>query len=213
MTKIRVFIADDHPIVRQGIRSLLAQCYDLDVVGEASTGPEVLEEAPRMQPDVVLLDVRMAGANGIEIARQLRRDHPEIRIIILTTYDDKEYLFGALQVGAQAYLLKDVSLDTLPTAIRAVHQGKRLLSPALTDTVLSEFQNLATEKLSRDADLSEEELRILLDMARGATNKEIAEEFFSSEATVKKKVQEILVKLDAENRTQAVAKAIRQGLI
>jgi DNA-binding NarL/FixJ family response regulator len=213
MDRIRIFIADDHPIVRQGIRSLLTQYDDLEVAGEAGTGPVTLEEASRLQPDVILLDVHMAGANGIEIARQLRRDHPQIRIIILTTYDDEEYLFGALQVGAQAYLLKDVSLDMLPTAIRAVHQGERLLSPLLVDKVLREFHNLATEKLHRDADLSEEEVRILRIMAKGATNKEIADEFFWSEVTVKKKVQVILLKLDAENRTQAVAKAIRQGLI
>ncbi|MFQ5856648.1 MAG: response regulator [Anaerolineae bacterium] len=213
MERIRILIADDHPIVRQGLRSLLTQYDDLEVAGEAGTGPAVLEHASRLQPDVILLDVRMAGANGIEIARQLRQEHPEIRIIILTTYDDEEYLFGALQVGAQAYLLKDISLDTLPTAIRAVHQGERLLSPLLVDKVLREFQNLTTEKLRRDAGLSDEELRILRAMARGATNKEIAEEFFWSEVTVKKKVQEILAKLEAENRTQAVAKAIRQGLI
>ncbi|MFQ5341836.1 MAG: response regulator transcription factor, partial [Anaerolineae bacterium] len=146
MERIRILIADDHPIVRQGIRSLLTQYSDLDVAGEAGTGPAVLEQVAQLQPDVVLLDVRMAGANGIEIARQLRREHPETRIIILTTYDDEEYLFGALQVGAQAYLLKDVSLDTLPAAIRAVHQGERLLSPLLVDNVLREFQSLATEK-------------------------------------------------------------------
>lgn len=213
MKQIRVLIADDHPIVRQGIRSLLTQYNDLEVVGEASTGPAVLEEVSRLQPDVALLDVRMADSNGIEIARQLRRTHPQVRIIILTTYDDEEYLFGALQVGAQAYLLKDVSLDTLPTAIRAVHQGERLLSPLLVDKVLREFQNIATETLRRNANLSEEETRILHTMARGATNKEIAEEFFWSEVTVKKKVQAILLKLNAENRTQAVATAIRQGLI
>ena len=213
MERIRILIADDHPIVRQGIRSLLTQYNDLEIAGEAGTGPAVLDQAARLQPDVILLDVRMAGANGIQIARQLQQEHPEIRIIILTTYDDEEYLFGALQAGAQAYLMKDVSLETLPAAIRAVHRGERLLSPPLVDKVLREFQSLATEKLRRDAGLSEEELRILRAMARGATNKEIAEELFWSEVTIKKKVQEILLKLNAENRTQAVAKAIRQGLV
>lgn len=213
MKRIRILIADDHPIVRKGIRSLLTQYGDLEVAGEAGTGPAVLEQVAQLQPDVVLLDVRMAGANGIEIARQLRREHPETRIIILTTYDDEEYLFGALQVGAQAYLLKDVSLDTLPAAIRAVHQGERLLSPLLVDNVLREFQNLATEKLRRDAGLSNAEQRILQLVAEGATNKEIAEQLFWSEVTVKKKLQEVLEKLNAANRTQAAVKAIRQGLI
>ncbi|RME85054.1 MAG: DNA-binding response regulator [Caldilineae bacterium] len=213
MKRIRVLIADDHPIVRQGIRSLLSQYDDLEVAGEAGTGPAVLEQVARIQPDVVLLDIRMAGANGIEIARELRRTRPETRIIILTTYDDEEYLFGALQVGAHAYLLKDVSLDTLPAAIRAIHRGERLLSPLLVDKVLREFQNLATEKLRRDAGLSEAELAILKRIADGATNREIAQEFYWSEVTVKKKVQEILDKLGAVNRTQAVVIAIRKGLI
>jgi len=158
MEKIRVLIADDHPILCQGLRSLLTQYDDLEVAGEASSGPAVLEQAARLQPDVILLDVRMAGADGIEIARLLRREHPQIRIIILTTYDNEEYLFGALQVGAHGYLLKDVSLDTLPAAIRAVYHGERLLSPVLVDKVLRQFQSLATEKLHREAGLSEEEL-------------------------------------------------------
>lgn len=213
MTRIRLLVADDHPIVRQGIRSLLGQYDDLEVVGEAGTGPAVLELAGKLLPDVILLDVRMVGANGIEIARQLRRAYPEIRIIILTTYDDEEYLFGALQVGAQAYLLKDVSLDTLPLAIRAVHRGERLLNPLLIDKVLRQFQALATEKIRRDSGLSAQEIQILQEMARGASNKEIGDQFFWSEVTVKKKVQEILAKLEVQNRTQAVAKAIRLGLI
>jgi DNA-binding NarL/FixJ family response regulator len=213
MKRVRVLIADDHPIVRRGISSLLSQYGDLEVAGEASTGPDVLEQVTRLRPGVLLLDVRMAGANGIEIARQVRREHPNIRIIILTTYDDEEYLFGALQVGAHAYLLKDVSLDTLPAAIRAVHRGERLLSPLLVDKVLNEFHTLATEKLRRDAGLSETELVILRRIADGATNREIAQEFYWSDVTVKKKVQEILYKLGATNRTQAVVLAIRKGLI
>ena len=213
MPRIRVLIADDHPIVRQGVRSLLDQFDDLEVVGEAGTAPEVLREVARLTPDVILLDIRMAGANGIEIARQLRHTHPETRVIILTTYDDDEYLVGALQVGAHAYLLKDVALDTLPAAIRAVYHGKRLLSPTLVDKVLREFETLATEKLRRESGLTEEELAILRRIADGATNREIAREFYWSEVTVKKKVQEIMDKLGAVNRTQAVVIAIRRGLI
>jgi len=213
MAKIRVLIADDHPVVRQGIRSLLTQYNDLEVVGEAGSGPAVLREVARLQPNIVLLDVRMDGANGIDIAQQLRREHPQIRIMILTTYNNEEYLFGALQVGAQAYLLKDVSLDTLPAAIRAVHQGERLLSPLLIDKVLNKFQSLATEKLLRDTGLSKQEWLILQGMADGKTNREIGQELHWSQATVKKKIQQILDKLDATNRTQAVAIAIRKGLI
>lgn len=213
MRRVRVLIADDHPIVRQGLRSLLDQFEDLEVVGEAGTAAEVLEQVRRLRPDVILLDIRMAGVNGIEVARQLRYTHPETRVIILTTYDDDEYLVGALQAGVHAYLLKDVALDTLPAAIRAVHQGKRLVSPTLMDKVLREFEALATERVRQESGLTEEELAILRRMADGATNREIAKEFHWSEVTVKKKVQEILDKLGAVNRTQAVVIAIRRGLI
>ena len=213
MKPIRVLIADDHPIVRQGIRSLLEQFPDMDIVGAAASGPATLQQVAALQPDVVLLDVRLAGSNGIEVARQLRRYHPQSRIVILTTYDDDEYLFGALQVGAQAYLLKDASLDVLPAAIRAVHSGKRLLSPLLVDKVLHQFQSLATSELRRESGLTEEEIRILQLLAEGASNRQIADDLDYSEAAIKKKVQAILEKLQATNRTQAVANAIRRGLI
>ncbi|RMF48574.1 MAG: DNA-binding response regulator [Anaerolineae bacterium] len=212
-TPIRVLIADDHPIVRQGIRSLLEQFSDIEIAGEAASGPATLHQVAALEPDVVLLDVRLAGSNGIEIARQLRRNHPQSRIVILTTYDDDEYLFGALQVGAQAYLLKDTSLDVLPAAIRAVHSGERLLSPLLIDKVLRQFQSLATEELRRESGLSEEELHILALLADGATNREIADQLGYSEAAIKKKVQTVIEKMQAANRTQAVANAIRRGLI
>lgn len=210
---IRVLLADDHPIFRRGLYSLLKEYEDLLIVGEADSSPSTLEQVAAQQPDVLLLDVRMGGANGIEIARELRRTAPDVRVIILTTYDNDEYLFGALQVGAHAYLLKDVALDNLPAAIRAVHQGERLLSPQLVDRVLHQFQAMASEKLRQESGLTSEELRILDLIAAGETNQAIAEQFFWSEVTVKKKVQEILAKLGATNRAQAVALAIRRGLI
>lgn len=213
MAPIRILVADDHPIVRQGLHSLLNQFDDLVIVGEADTAPAVLEHAATLHPDVLLLDVRLGGWDGIEVARQLRRLQPDVRVIILTTYDDDEYLYGALQAGAQAYLLKDVSLDVLPAAIRAVHSGERLLSPLLVDKVLRQFERLATDKIRRGSGLTDKELQILGLMANGATSSEIASQLFWSEVTVRKKVQEILDKLGAANRTQAVAKAIRQGLI
>ncbi|GAB4439912.1 MAG: response regulator transcription factor [Anaerolineae bacterium] len=210
---IRILLADDHPIFRRGLYSLLNEYDDLQIIGEADSSPSTLEQVAAQQPDVLLLDVRMGGANGIEIARELRRTAPDVRVIILTTYDNDEYLFGALQVGAHAYLLKDVALDNLPAAIRAVHQGERLLSPQLVDRVLHQFQTMASEKLRQESGLSVEELRILDLIAAGETNQAIAEQFFWSEVTVKKKVQEILAKLGATNRAQAVALAIRRGLI
>ena len=212
-TPIRVVLADDHPIFRQGLRSLLAEYNDITVIGEADNGPSTLEQVTALQPDILLLDVRMGGANGIEVARELCRVASAVRIIILTTYDNDEYLFGALQIGAHAYLLKDMVLHNLPDIIRFVHKGERLLSPQLVDRVLRQFQTLASEKLRQESGLSTEELRILELIAEGATNQTIAEQFFWSEVTVKKRVQEILAKFGAANRAQAVATAIRRGLI
>lgn len=213
MSRIRVLVVDDHPIFRQGVRSLLRIFPDIEVVGEAEGPADALAQVAEMKPDIVLLDVRLGAGNGIEVARWVRRYHPESRVIILTTYDDDEYLFGALQAGAHAYLLKDVALDELPAAIRAVHEGQRLLSPLLVGRVLEQFQTIASEKLRQDVGLSGEEVRILAMMADGATNREIAAALHFSEVTVKKKVQDILDKLQSANRTQAVAAAIRLGLI
>jgi two-component system, NarL family, response regulator DevR len=213
MDVIRVLIADDHPIVRQGVRSLLGAFSDIMVVGEADSPHTIQAQIDTKHPDVILLDVRLGEYNGIHIARNLRRLYPQCRIIILTTYNDDEYLFGAIEAGAHAYLLKDVSLEELPAAIRAVHAGRRLLSPMLVDRLLEGFQHLASEKIQEVYGLSAAEHQILLFMADGLTNREIAVRLNYSEATVKKKIQEILETLGVSNRTQAVAVAIRQGLI
>jgi len=212
-TPIRVLIIDDHPIVRQGVRSLLGAFPDIAVVGEADSPLTAEAQISEKHPQVILLDVRLGQYDGIQIARNLRRTHPECRVIILTTYDDDDYLFGALEAGAHAYLLKDVSLDELPASIRAVYAGKRLLSPLLMDRVLKEFQQLAVEHTAETYGISSDEKRLLLLMADGLTNREIAERLNYSEATVKKKVQELLETLGVANRTQAVAMAIRQDLI
>ncbi len=210
---IRVLIVDDHPVVRQGVRSLLNAYPDFQVVGEADSPASVETQIVERRPDVILLDVRLRQYDGIQIARHLRKQHPEIRIIILTTYDDDDYLFGALEAGAHAYLLKDVSLEELPAAIRAVAAGERLLSPILIDRVLAQFHHLSAEKSAREAGVTPEEQTLLSLMAEGLTNREIATKMNYSEATIKKKVQDLLEKLGVANRTQAVALAIRQGLI
>ncbi|MFN3331139.1 MAG: response regulator [Caldilinea sp.] len=210
---IRVLLADDHAIFRRGLRSLLAEYDDIEIVAEADNSPAALRQAAQTQPDVALLDVQMDGASGIAVASTLRQQYPELGIIILTTFDNDEYLFGAIQAGAHAYLLKDVALQTLPEAIRAVHRGERMISPQLMGRVLRQFQTLADERLRSEAGLSAEELDILRMAAEGATNQEIANRFFWSEVTVKKRMQEICQKLGAANRVQAVAVAIRRGLI
>lgn len=210
---IRVLIVDDHPIVRQGVRSLLSAFPDIAVIGEADSPSSVEAQIIQNHPDVILLDVRLGQYDGINIARNLRRTHPGVRIIVLTTYDNDDYLFGALEAGAHAYLLKDVSLDELPAAIRAVSAGQRLLSPVLVDRVLAQFHHLAADKVAEEHGVSADEQELLLLMADGLTNREIARRLNYSEATIKKKVQELLETLGVANRTQAVALAIRRGLI
>lgn len=210
---IRVLLADDHAIFRRGIRSLLTEYPDIEIVGEAENSPSTLRLVVESHPDVVLLDVQMEGASGIEVARTLRRNHPDIGIIILTTFDNDEYLFGAIQAGAQAYVLKDIALQSLPETIRAVQRGERLISPQLIGRVLQQFQDIANERVRQETGLSPEELDMLRMTADGATNQEIAQRFFWSEATVKKRMQDISQKLGAANRAQAVAIAIRRGLI
>ncbi len=213
MDRIRVLVVDDHPVVRHGLRSLLANHDDIQIVGEAGSASEAFQMASSAHPDVVLLDIRMPGYSGIDVAQQLRRAHPTLRVLILTAYEDDEYLFGALRAGAHGYLLKSSSHDVLASAIRAVHRGERLLSPGLVDRVLKEFEDLAKERAHHESGLSDQELQVLRHIAEGATNKEIAERMFWSEVTVKRKVEDIFAKLNVANRAQAVAEAIRRGLI
>ncbi len=210
---VRVMLVDDHIIVRQGVRSLLANHDDIKVVGEAATAAALFTCLSTLEPDVILLDIRMPGQSGIETAGRLKREWPQIKVIVLSTYDDDEYLFGALRAGADGYLLKSTSPEVLADAIRQVHRGERLLGAGLVDKVLREFQHLAQEKTRAESGLSDQELEVLRMVAAGATNKDIAEKLYWSEATVKRKVQDILEKLGVSNRPQAVAEAARRGLL
>ncbi|MBI5290675.1 MAG: response regulator transcription factor [Chloroflexi bacterium] len=210
---IRILIVDDHPVVRHGLRSLLAGQPDLEVVGEADTGADVLPLLSSHETDVILLDIQLKGQSGIEVARRIRHAHPVVKIIILTTYDDESLLHDALEAGVHAFLLKSVSHESLPDSIRAVVRGERLLSTPLVSTVLSNYQKLAQEQARREAGLTPEELQILEAIAGGASNKDVAERFFWSDATVKRRVQEIMEKLGASSRAQAIAEAVRRGWI
>ena len=213
METVRVLIVDDHPIVRQGVRSVLANHSDIEVVGEADGAASLFASLASIKPDVVLLDIRMPGQNGIEITQRLKREYPDIKVILLSTYDDEEFLFGALRAGAEGYLLKSASNEVLASSIRQVGRGERLLSPALVGKVMREFQDLAKEKTRADSGLSDQELQVLRMIANGSTNKEIAEMLFWSEVTVKRKVQDILEKMGVANRAQAVAEASKRGLL
>jgi len=213
MQPIRVFLVDDHPVVREGLRSLIASFPDLEVVGDAEDAFAIASKVEATQPDVVLLDIRLGNVSGIEAARLLRRNCPSVKIIILTTYDDAEYLQQALAAEVHGYLLKSASHEQLAQAIRAVHRGEKLLSPPLLGKVMEEFGRLARDKSRHESGLSDQELQVLREIAAGATNREIAERLFWSEVTVKRKIQDIIEKLGVANRAQAIAEAIRHGWI
>ncbi len=211
MDTIRVMVVDDHPIVRQGVRSLLSNYNDFEVVGEAETGAIALQRIGDLLPNVVLLDIRMPGETGIGLAKQLRQIAPETKILMLTSFDDSEYVTGALRAGAHGYVLKSVSDETLASAIRAVYFGERVMSPQVMDQML---QHYATEPATTTAaGLTDEERRLLRLLANGANNAQIAAEIYVSETTVKRKLQDVFEKLGVHSRAQATAEAVRRGLI
>ncbi len=210
---VRILIVDDHPVVRQGLRSLLSNHADLRIVAEAGHAQQALAALKQENPDIVLLDIRLPGMTGIEVARQIHREYPHIRTIILTSYDDDEYLVGALQAEAQAYLLKSVSDETLVWTIRAVHRGERLISPELLDRMLRQFAQVRYQQIRQEVGLSDQDIQVLQRVAAGASNEEIARELGWSKASIKRKVQHIFDQLGVMTRAQAAAEAVRRGLV
>ncbi|MCL5950131.1 MAG: response regulator transcription factor [Chloroflexi bacterium] len=213
MNPIRVLIVDDHPMVRHGLKSLLSKYGDIEIVGEAGDGAAALEWAERLAPDVILLDIQLPGPNGVELVNHLVENAPQAKTVMLTAFDNDEYLLGALSAGAYAYLLKNSSGETVAETIRLVHGGKRLLSPSLIDPVLRQFETLAKAHIRTESHLTEEEIQAMRLVAKGATNEEIAKEMYWGERTAQRKVEDIIAKLGARNRAQAVAEAIKRGLI
>jgi DNA-binding NarL/FixJ family response regulator len=210
---ISVFLVDDHPVVVEGLRKVLATAGDIDVTGEAHDAATALERARTLQPDVILLDLRMPGASGIQATRRLRDQGGRSVVIILTSYGDEAYVRQALEAGADGYLLKSTPPEELIAAIRNGARGRRQLSPELLDGVLADFGGLAREQTRRDSDLSDEDLEILRRAAEGATNREIGVGMGRSEIAIKKRLQVIFSKLGAVDRAHAVAESIRRGLI
>ena len=214
---IRVLLVDDQRLLRDGLRTLLELEEDLQVVGEADDGAAGLARYAELKPDVVLMDVRMPGIDGVEATRRLVGEWPDARVIILTTFDEDEYIFEGLRAGACGYLLKALSGAELAAAIRTVHGGDALLDPAVTAKVMAEFARLAPPARTIDAGLAEpltdREREILTLVAQGLTNREIAQRLFLAEGTIKNYVTNILQKIGVRDRTQAALRARELGLL
>jgi len=213
MSPIRVLVVDDHLVVRRGLRSMLADAENVQVVGGASNANEAIERVGSLQPDVVLLDIKMPGMDGLRLIRFLKQEHPQVKIVMLTIYDDEQFLVEAFRAGAHGYLLKNVGREELLNVLRTVSQGKRMLSEELMDSVLSQFGDLAQKQAQSRFGLSDIEVDLLSMVAQGATNRKIAERMYWSEATVKRKLSDVYRKLDVLDRAQAVAVATRHGLL
>jgi DNA-binding NarL/FixJ family response regulator len=213
---VRVLVADDMELVRAGFIAILDKQEDIEVVGEAENGAVVIDQAAKLRPDVVLMDVRMPLMDGIEATRRLLAGSDPPRVLMLTTFDLNEYVYEALRAGASGFLLKDVPRDELATAIRTIARGDALLAPAITRRLVEDFVRRPAPGGGRPAafeELTDRELEVLTLIARGHSNAEIADELFLSQATVKTHVTRVLQKLDVRDRVQAVIAAYEHGLI
>jgi DNA-binding NarL/FixJ family response regulator len=216
---IRTMIVDDHALFRRGLEIVLVTEPDIEVVGQASDGAEAVEKAGESLPDVVLMDVRMPRSSGIQACRAIKMVAPSARIVILTMSDEEDDLFEAIKAGASGYLLKDIPLDEVAEAVRAVHGGQSLISPSMAGKLLTEFATLARRDDTEPPQelpppkLTDREMQVLKLVARGMNNRDIAKELFISDNTVKNHVRNILEKLQIHSRMEAVMVAVREKLI
>lgn len=204
--QIRVYLLDDHEVVRKGLRALLESAGDIEVIGESGSAIDAAHRIPALKPDVAVLDGRLPDGSGIEVCREVRSVDPTIRALILTSYDDDDALFAAIMAGASGYVLKEIKGNDLVTAIREVAAGDSLIDPALTARVLERVRNPSPVNPEL-ASLTEQELKLLGHIAEGLTNRQIGEQMFLAEKTVKNYVSSILSKLGLERRTQAAVMA------
>ena len=212
MTKIRIHIVDDHPVVRHGLKSLLSNFEDFIIVGESASVDESKTWISDLEPDIVLLDLRLPGASGLDLLSWLRQEYPHIKALILTSFDDDEYIVSALRRGAHGFILKSSSDEMLCDAIRAVYRNGRVLSPQVSEQLVQQaVEGIDSEE--KTGDFSAEELTILRALVDGMSNDEIARILYISVATVKRRLQRIFTKLDVDNRSQAVAQSIRRRLL
>lgn len=215
MTKekpIRVLIADDHPVVRRGLGSLINIKADMELVGEAADGVEAVEKARLLQPDVILLDLLMPRQGGLEAIKEIKQENAEARILVLTSFADDDKVFSAIKAGALGYLLKDSPPETLLQAIRDVYRGESSLHPTIARKLIRELNQPPADLPPTEEPLTRREIEVLRLVARGLSNQEIAEKLVVSEGTVRIHVSNILSKLHLANRTQAALYALQEGL-
>ena len=210
MDPLRIFLVDDHEVVRRGVREMLDVEDDLEVVGEAGSVEEALHRVGAVRPDVAVLDVRLPDGSGVELCRELRSTYPDLRCLMLTSFDDDEALFEAIVAGASGYILKQVKGSDIVAAVRAVGAGRSLLDPALTMRVMDRLRQSTAED-PRLAGLSAQERRVLDLLADGLTNRQIAAEMFLAEKTVKNYVSNLLAKMGMARRTEAAVYAARHA--
>ena len=214
MEPIRVLIADDHPMFRNGMRALLDSVDDIELMGEATAGEEVIELAETLQPDVILMDIKMPGINGIEATREILHTSPHIRVLVVTMFEDDDSVFSAMRAGARGYLLKDARGEEMLLAIRAVAGGEAIFGPSIAHRLIDYFsaQKPAAAPVRAFAELTAREEEILALVAQGRGNKEIAKMLFISLKTVRNHVSNIFTKLQVADRAQAVIRAREAGL-
>ncbi len=213
MTKQRIILVDDHEVVRLGLKSLLERHPQFDVVGEAASAREAVEQVASLKPDIVIMDIRLPGTSGIEACEEIVNKFPGTKVIMLTSYAEDEMLFSAIRAGASGYILKQIGSDELIKALEAVGRGEALLDPAVTQRVFQEVRRaVKEEEASAFAHLSQQEKHVLLLVSEGKTNREIAKALFLGEGTVRNYVSSILSKLGVNNRAEAAAYAVEHNL-
>jgi DNA-binding NarL/FixJ family response regulator len=209
---ISILIVDDHPVVREGIGSMLKREPDFKIVGEATNGLEAIDKARSLSPDVILMDLRMPELDGVEAIKKIKEEQPDVKFIILTTYSDDEYIFKGIAAGARAYLLKDAPREDLFKAIRAVSRGESLIQPVVASRLLDRLAELSKKTPSAET-LSDREIEVLQLMAKGVSNKDIGDRLSITQSTVKTHITSIFQKLNVATRTEAVTTALRRGII
>ena len=213
MKKQRIILVDDHEVVRLGLKSLLDRHPQFDVVGEAGSAREALEQVESLKPDVVVMDIRLPGTSGIDACEQIVNQFPNTKVLMLTSYAEDEMLFSAIRAGASGYVLKQIGSEDLIKAIESVGRGEALLDPAVTQRVFQEVRRaVKEEEASAFAHLSQQEKHVLLLVSEGKTNREIAKNLFLGEGTVRNYVSSILSKLSVNNRAEAAAYAVQHSL-